>query len=417
MIFEGCENYPLTHNLNVDVRHIGLESHLVPFVAHSSSQRMNMFSSNIVQACIIKGRQFPLIATGYEKEFMKYTYNPTRRDQDIKILAVIPKYIKGIGDYPIPTCNSYTVIYEGLTDRKINYFDIETFTKGADGFGYLNELTNIHKLVAEGPPVSKDVVFCTSKAVSGSRYMLGTNVNVAYMTIPEVSEDAFVISDDLANNRLEMDSIHTAKIKIPINAIPLNVYGDTEKYKICPDIDETVHEDGILLALRHLTDNSIITDTRPSALNKIQMHDDVIYAKPGATVLDIEVYINETRKIKTPAEIFKQPKSYWRNRLNYFRKVNDVYLDCKENNYSFTEDFISFITRCEQNILCYGDYIPGITKVGKPPQYAIKNDVIDHIYMIVTYGYKQKASLGYKLTGSDGSKGVVSAIKNSFICC
>jgi hypothetical protein len=406
--FVGCEDLSLTHNLTVDPRLIGMEATLVPFAANVSSQRMNMFSSNIVQAMIINGREQPRISTGFESQFIDYTFNPTRRNQDIRVLAVIPKYQTNVGPYPIRDCHSYTVVYIGEDDHLVNYFNLETYTKGADGFGYTNIVRNKH-LLRSDIYVTKDTTFATSPAVDGNKYMLGTNANVAYMSLPEVAEDAFIISQSLAD-RLESTAIQQTKIEIGPNAIPLNIHGSEDDYKIMPDIGETVREDGILCAVRTISDHSIITDTRPSALTTIQMHDDVRYAKPGAIILDIEVYINDSKKIKTPPYVFTQLKTYWNNILTYYQTLHNVYLKCSKEHMDLSPDFKSLVSKTMEMLTGYGQKVQNIPKMGKNPLFVIKREPIEFIYAVVTYQYPLKVTKGFKLTGRDGAKGVIAEI-------
>lgn len=406
--FVGCENLRLTHNLTVDPRLIGLEATQTPFVANCSSQRISMFASNIVQALIVKGREQPLISTGFEPQLIDYTFNPTRRDQDIRILAVVPKYVTNIGAYQIKECHSYTVIYVGIDDGKVDYFNLDSYTKGADGFGYMNIIQNEHMLQTDRY-VPKDVVFSHSPAVEGNKYMLGLNAKVAYMSLQEVAEDAVVISESLAD-RMETTAIGTVKIDINPNTVPLNIHGTEDLYKILPDIGEVVGPDGILCALRTISDESIPTDTRPSAMTTTQIHDDKVYVKPGASILDIEVYMNGSKQIKTPDYIFTQPKAYWENIVAYYTGLYDTYMQCQKSHMDLSPAFISLITHAMNMLLGYGKKLKNIHRTGKVPTFMIKRDPIEFMHIIVTYQHPLKVTKGTKITGKSGDKGVVAEI-------
>ena len=98
---------------------------------------------------------------------------------------------------------------------------------------------------------------------SGSIYKLfGCNLNVAYMAIPQVTEDGIAISESAAK-KLETEGYSTISIDIGPGQIPLNLYGDETNYKFMPDIGNTVHEDGVVCALRTPTADSIVHDTSP----------------------------------------------------------------------------------------------------------------------------------------------------------
>ena len=225
------DKYPMISNLNADPRLMGNEALLCPFVQFNSSQRMNMFSNNVTQALLIDGCDFPAVSSAYEHEFLKYNFNSTRFDQDANILAIIPKYKTNVGSQPITSTPSYTVIYHGVDDDMIHCLEVSKFVKGTDGFGY-DMIINYDKLVPD-IGIKKNEFIAHSKAVQGSRYCMGVNANVIYLTTKETVEDAFGISDELAD-KMGSSGYKTLVINIDKNYHPLNLYGHVDEYKICP---------------------------------------------------------------------------------------------------------------------------------------------------------------------------------------
>ena len=406
------DKYPMMRSLNADPRLIGLESSLVGLLQYTSSQRALMQASNVVQALICDGAEMRNIASGYEREFMNYTFNPSRMPQNGTVMYVIPKYRANAGSNPIKATPSYTMIYKGQDDGKIHCLEIPTYMRGIDGFGYLMDV-NQRMLIPdlglqEGECISK------SRACEGSRYMLGTNANVAYISMKETVEDAFCISESLAK-KMESTGIKTLIINIDKNDVPLNLYGDAENYKICPDIGEYVNPDGIILGLRQANDNTIIADMNDVALSSPQYQHDELYYAPAqdAVVLDIDVWINENRKVRTPEKVFNQFRKYIDGNRQYYSRIFEIYeLECVKNKQEAAPEFITLVERAACMMTAYQK---GFTSFGlgrkTPPKFCRKSEPIQFIQLVITYAFKYKVAPGFKITNFYGGKGVVSCIK------
>ena len=403
------DKYPMISNLNADPRLIGNEALLCPFVQFNSSQRMNMFSNNVTQALLIDGCDFPAVSSAYEYEFLKYNFNTTRLDQDANILAVIPKYKTNVGSQPITSTPSYTVIYHGADDDMIHCLEVSKFVKGTDGFGY-DMIINYDKLVPD-IGIKKNEYIAHSKAVQGSRYCMGVNANVVYLTTKETVEDAFCISDEIAD-KMGSSGYKTLVINIDKNYHPLNLYGNVDEYKICPDIGERVREDCILCGFRKVNDSTVIADMPLESLMRPQyLHDDIYYAvSPDAEIVDIEVYENPTRKVKTQPMVFEQLQKYKDGAIAYHKKILETYTKfCVHNHKEPSPEFNTLVTRSGAMLAAYREKVFNITRKSAP-RFSMKNEVISFIQLIITYKFKNKVTNGYKLTGREGGKGVVSKI-------
>lgn len=403
--------YPMMKSLNADPRLIGLEALICPFVQNTSSQRLNMLSSNIVQALIVDGAEMPVISSGYEREFLNYTFNPTRMPQSGTSLYVIPKYRANAGSNPIKATPSYTIIYIGQDDGMIHSLEVPTYMRGIDGFGYFMEINTRALLPNVG--LQEGQCIAHSHAVQGSKYALGANANVCYITRKETVEDAFCISESFAK-RMESTAIKTLIVDIGRNEIPLNLYGDVDNYKILPDIGEYVREDGLILALRSANDNSIIADMNEVALTTPQyQHDNTFYASaPNAQIIDIDVWINENRKVRTPEYVFTQFNKYVEGNKQYYKRILEIYKkECIEKRIEPAAEFGSLVERAAALTTVYTKNAPvlGMTKK-TPPKFSRKNEVIPFIQLVVTYAYKNVVAEGYKFVGREGGKGVVSRV-------
>lgn len=393
------EEFPMMGNLNVDLRLLGGPSLLNPFVPNTASQRMGMFNANTTQALIPYGSEIPAVSSGYETEFAKYTFNTGRMEQGAHVLAVIPKYKSNVGRSPIRFNPSWVMIYIGENDQKIHYKDITRYVKGTDGFGYENVVHQEFLRAEVGIPAGTEITH--SRAVKGAQYGLGVNANVAYMSMKETVEDAFCISESLAN-RLCSTGIRTVVINIDKNMIPLNLYGSTDDYKFMPDIHEQVREDGILCAFRPVTEASMISDGTDQALmSHQQMHDEIFYApEPGATIIDVDIYRNPSKQLKTPAHMFNQIDNYIENNMYFHQQIIQVYeKECKRGGKQASPEFSGLVNRSVEILTANKQKVMGLKSSAK---FAYKGEAIKFIQLVITYKYENKVTKGYKITGREG---------------
>lgn len=391
----------------VDFRVLGLEMLLCPFPLHNSGGRLDMMAKNLMQAQMLKGAEFPQIFTGYENIIGQYEFTTTERTQDAEIIAVIPKYQSVSGVNHIKTSPTITVIYLGLKDRKLHYFDVNNFTKTTDGYGYYNKLSNTHKLLTTNSFLAQSEQLSTSPIHNGEEYNLGINVPVAYMTLPETIEDALVISKSLAK-KMESQSIKTISILVAPNQHPLNLYGDEDEFKFLPEIGDTVNDNGILCGFRTPTDATFISDTLSSELYVPHpLHDQLYRAPPGSTILDIDFYVN---KNKVPPHLYAQVDKYVDSINNYHKKIVETYTAYKSK-YETGPEFNTLVSRAIERLSAADIKMRGVPFRNKAKLIS-KDTLIEFMQIDITYSHPVAVSLGSKLTGRDGNKGVVCAIRD-----
>lgn len=396
------------NNIIAPIELLGLAPGVNPLYNHISSQREMMLSAQLVQTICIRDAQPPLLFSGLEGRIGSYERDMTSRDQDIEVLAVIPKYSNSISTQGSKNITPYhTVIYRGDSDNRIGYFNYEQFTLRTDGYGYPNKLIGWNRLIT-GNVIFKDEKLITSPLHDGSKYMQGTNLNVAFMDIPHTTEDAFVISESAAK-RLTGYGYSTISFKIDPDIIPLNLYGnDDDEYKFIPDIGERVHDNGILCAFRIPTELSAIYDTAPDNLSTYQpLHDKVIYAPPGAEIVDIDIVVNRTCKSKIPEHIFSQVKKY-RDLINeYNYRVIKCYQKAKSEGRDITDSFNTLVTKCMESLVLDGLDVPSddprqnfINKSRAKLKFKPyrRREEIKFIYVTVTYKYDHVVHRGFKIT-------------------
>lgn len=388
-------------DLNVKPELIGSPALLSPFLQQISSQRALMMSSNLGQVMVVHGCEIARIQTGFESKFGKYEFNASERDQDIQVLEVVPKFKSGIGDY-IKSNPQITVIYMGCDDGKIGTFDVSSYTTLYSGFGYINKKLNGFQL-SKNNYVSKDVKLQTSPNHDGDLYSMGVNANVCYLPMWDTTDDAFVISSSLAK-KCEHTYIDTLIVNIHPDDIVLNLYGNDEEYKCMPDIGDRVRDDGIILGFRTINKSSFLSDLTQEALRRPEHnHDELHIAPAGAEILDIQVYTNHKKYKESCDGVYSQIMKYQAQHYDYYATIIDAYERYKKEGCKITSQFNSLITKYKGLCLYRG---------GKGMTLMNKKEPVDFIQLRITWAITRSIAHGFKLSGRDGAKGVISAIWN-----
>jgi DNA-directed RNA polymerase beta subunit len=405
----GRPDYPLARNLRMPVECMGLELPGIPLGNYISSQRLNMYTTMATQALIVNGAEFPIVASGFEREYLEYTLNSTRFDQDSVILKIIPIFRTYQILDAIKYCPRYVVIYLGLEDNKIHAMYASTYTKGTNGFGWKNYFDKV--LFREETTVSKGDTLTHSNAVQNSKYCPGLNAFTLYATMPGAVEDAVVVSDAFTKRAIAT-GYKDIVVDIHKDMVPLNLYGDKDNYKFMPDIGEKVMPGGFVCAFRKVDQQTYYADLTEQALCTLQPLHDAIYYQidKDATVVDVKVYKNPNKKVLTPSYMFDQLTKYeaedWRAHDDILAAY-DKY--CKVEGHAPAHDFVSLVTRVAREKTVISKKVLGVTRKSTA-KFKTKDNLISYIRLEITLEYKIIPHRGSKLTGSAANKGVISDV-------
>lgn len=386
--------------VNARIECQSMEMLMSPFSNFCSGPRLNMFCKNLAQAVLLPKGEHPYIFTGYETIFSKYSLDHVKADRDMEIFDRIPKYDLSQGVYPLHVCPNTTVVYKYLNERKCGYFDIPTYTLCSNKFGYDNVIVNKDKCSGY---VSKDTEFAHSPIRVGNQYGIGVNLNTVYISILDDDEDAIYISDRAAA-KLESTSFVQVQFFVSAGTIPLNLYGSDDLFKFMPDIGEVVNEEGILAAFRTPNKESFLSDVSPKALKNTTLHDQIISAPAGAKIVDVDVTVNpRTYNDLKSTEYYSQVERYRDGIIMYYERIVQAYQTLKKEGYEADKPFNTLVTKAMKHLDMYN-----VQKKYVTPTY--KDVPIDLISVSVVYRVVDPCKPGYKITGNDGSKGVISHI-------
>lgn len=403
------EEFSMTQNLLVPPQVWGMEVPAVPFGDKISSQRLNMFTTNLTQSLIVNGAEIPQVTSGYEREYMKYTLNSTRFEQPAVVLMAIPRYRINVGMKPIKYCPQYLLVYLGEEDKLVHCMWVSSYTQGTNGFGWENIINK--NLLSPGTNIDQDICVAHSRAVQGSKYCSGVNANICYGTFKETIEDAIGISESFAKKTVAK-GYRAVVIDIHKDMIPLNLYGSEGDYKFMPDLGEYVRDDGMICAFRTVDDLTYFTDLTPSALCEPQpIHDGIrFHVDPGAQIIDVEVVKNPSKKVVTPDYIFEQMEKYETETYAFYERVIQIYQqECVQKHRQPGIDFNTAVKYAASYLGTKQKRVLNSTRKSVA-KFKKKEAQIPFTQLKVVIKYDITPSLGSKYTGRFGNKGVISAI-------
>ena len=401
--------YPLLKSTGIDPRLIGLHTTLFSFTHHNSADRIDMAAGHVTQAMVLDGSEQPQSFSGYEYNMGQYEINRAQRSQDAHVLQIIPKYPTFQGQYAVKTNPSWLVVYLGMEDRQIHYCTVETFTRGSDGYGYENKLTNEwYRLRQSEGHLPKEATLVTSPAHNGRRYGLGVNLNTLYMSHENTIEDAIYIGETAAK-KMTTTQLVKKKIRINPNEYPINTYGDdVDEFKFIPDIGERINTDGTIIALRKINDGTFAADASEAALSKAQiLHDEIYKGEPDALIVDLDIWFNPKIANQLSSRVFQQIEKYKRAHIAHLNEIVKVYLSNKTR-FQCSKEFNTLVTNAVERLLAYGERAPqGFQGRRNIPLLNKSRNPIEFIELEITYLAKRFCAPGYKTADNSGCKGII----------
>ncbi len=206
---------------------------------------------------------------------------------------------------------------------------------------------------------------------------------------------AVVCSESFAKSMVSKE-VETIKISINDNDILCNIYGDANNYKCFPDIGEYV-KDKIVCAKRRIHNNQILYDLKKSNLRKINYMSDTLFYMEGR-LEDIVIYSNKTLDEIEDNIFNRQLKYYLQLQTKFYQKV---YSQCKEiieSGSKYSADISYYFKKASQIL---------------NPNVKWKEEsgsVYSNMVVEMTFTRNSALTVGQKITGRTGNKGVVSKI-------
>lgn len=278
----------------------GLLTH--PF--ESSGPRLHMFSVHYAQHVMLKNPETPRTFTGWENQFGKYLNSFYKSDKNWEIVAKIVRH------QSFPEI-AYLLVVREIGTNNYDIIKVSHYEKLSDQHGYLRPFSYMDDKVPGNTIRPGEFVYKANSLDEFGNYRYGKNYKVAYLLIPEVKDDAIVMSESAAKNTT-FDLITKTELIINKNDVLLNIYGDLKNYKSFPVVGEDVNDKGILIATRKMDKKNLSADFTDMALMNIYYTDNKFGAH--GKVVDIDIKVNDVDELQ---------KDLHRNQL--FEIYNDQY--------------------------------------------------------------------------------------------
>jgi hypothetical protein len=288
----------------LNVKNLGCSTGLLPWVANDSPSRIVMVGGHLSQMLVIEGATPRRHKTGVEASYADATWKVVMPCH-ARILKIIHKFpTNRLGKNNFKANSETLLVYENLDARdegrqELGVLTLTTHHSKHQTFGFkYRQVESSKGLIAENEIVPKGTVFCQSPNVDKTGdWKFGIEANVAFMSIPEIIEDGYVVSKSFCE-KLATTSIKTYSFSFGKNEYPLNTYArpDDPTYRPFPEIGEKIRPDGILFASRKYDPLLAGIEMTPEALRDIDVvFDRPIFVPPGAEVIDIKVMHDPTQ--------------------------------------------------------------------------------------------------------------------------
>lgn len=383
-------------------RHLGLVG-INPLINYDSASRAVMVDGHIGQAITIDNSELRMMVNGVEREMGKFTYS-VKTENDSRVIAAIPRY-RGVSSPP-----EISLIVENLNSGKIELISIKSHSDYHKYFGFKYKWNKILSFLNKDAIIPKDTFLATSPNLKNDNrdYGIGLNLNYALVDLPEIAEDAIIISDEVAE-RFSYSIYDKLTVEFGDDSFALNLYGDENNYKIFPNIGEYTRDDGLVMAVREVDDMfSPILNSKKNESDFSPEFDKGFYVRGRGKVEDIKVYYSPNKKEplkKSSKQAYEYSEMYKQYHKEMVEAHNEIVKECKQR-YGREPEFSHELTVEIRDALVQ-------TYNGKSPQIKkiFKKELLNILRIDFVIEHKAKLTIGSKLTDFNGAKSIVCEIR------
>lgn len=355
--------------------------------SYNSATRGIMFASSHL-------RQFVLLKKGYAEPPKVFTKHENKTGAHSTGFKKVKREFQVI--HKIEKYNNY--VY-ALIIRYLDKGDYDIIVKTpvedlTEIYGFEYDTTVMDSL-EEGDLVEKGtILYKTSSYDEHMNYGYGANVTVAFSLIPDNTEDSVIASKSF-KKKMSSDEVMTFRVSMNDNDIFINKYA-TDEYKCFPDIGENI-VDKVICARRRIYNNQRLYDLKASNLKKINFDSDFLLYGDGK-IVDINIYCNKTIDELPDTAYYRQIKYYLQKQNEFYEKIEEYTKDIIKNKLPHSKDLSFWYKKAKD----FND-----------PNLKFKEDgrsAFSHMILEFCCLRDSILTVGQKITGRQGNKGVVSKI-------
>lgn len=239
-----------------------------------STVRSGMAVKHTSQRVVLDHPEFPMVYTGAENNFGERSSWDVTAQDDYELMKTFRKFKNA-------PCSPVAYIFRSVSTGKYKCEIVRPAVNLIEKYGFT--MTNNVSKYMEGDIIPKGTPISQSSSYVDGNYCAGRNIRMAYAILPELTEDALVVSETSAKE-LAYNLVDIVEVKVGKNAFLLNNYGTDGLYKPFPDVGEEIKDD-ILCSIR---ENSYLSSVREASIPHIN---DTKYYSNGR-VVDIDIFTN-----------------------------------------------------------------------------------------------------------------------------
>ncbi len=304
---------------------VGSTTELMPAVDGSSGSRIQMQGAHLLQAPQIVGSEPRNFFTGSEFEYSKYSFNVMVMCA-CRVIAIVNRTPPGLSETS-RVLETY-VFVELIDGPQLGYIDvihIPAYMSNHQYFGYDYIITNVGRNIREGQLLEEGWILADVSSTQDGEYCVGRNANVVLVSHPQVIEDALLIRRGFADKMLSY-GYHKYTMSRNSDEYFLLPFKDRAgNLTMVPSIGDKIGDDGVVLAKRRYNPLLACVEFTDKALTQVDGHfDDVLYADPGAEVIDVQVWQGDMPAVPNQYEQ-RIPEPVVQSNITFNKQIGDVY--------------------------------------------------------------------------------------------
>lgn len=355
--------------------------------SHINSSRLIMVANQLTHMVNIKDPEAPLVSTGFENVLANYSSMLVKSDGEYEVVAKFEK-------------NPYVYVLIGYDKKRKHYHAWKRIELDEHSEGFATRYNNNYIDSLEVGDVIPKGTYVT-KSDSFDKYMnyrYGKNLNTVYLVSAQVLEDGILAMGGV-DHMMNTYRSFTQTISLSENEILLNWYGDEDHYQSLPKIGEKTRK-GILAAIRRIDNSKAPYALKKKRLRTIERGDRKYYET--GRVIDIDILYNKKRTDLVDAGATKQIEKLYDQQQDYYKRLYRYMIDIVDHagdgEYTYSDEFTII---CEEA----HDFVDSSAYFADS-----KDNIYGNMQIIVHLMDEEKLSVGSKLVGRSGNKGVISRI-------
>lgn len=362
------------------------EELLVPLVNHCDGMRITMFDAHLTQTKVLVNPDFPNVFTNFENQIGKYSTSYKRSEGKWKI----------IGKFKKNDMNTLFILRD--KDYNVKYILTKYAERITERYGYKYN-NYIEKKKVNDIIEDNEVMYASTTYDKNMNFCYGVNLKACFLSYDNRTYEDSILIRKGALEKLDSYSPDEIIITINTNDILLNLYGDNDEYKCFADIGETTNST-ILAARRRISYESILFDLNNTNIKKANLDTDTFFfvGSPDSIIYDIDVFCNSNIENLRKLPYYKQILKYYDKNMSYYKRVIN-FLEKLLNNekYKCSND-VKYIYRRYKDI------------IDENSEFKYDGNTFDNIVLKIKTLSKKHLTVGMKITGRYGSKGVIGGI-------